>query len=352
VRPWILCILLLSASSAGAEDDASLRSPPRFHVGGFVDVEVHTSSDNAREGLDLAELDLFSTAQFSNAWSGLVETVAQRGWKRDPNDRHAFELNLERLYATYSTSDALRLEIGQTHTGIVRWNEREHRSRILQTPIDVPAIARRPEDDGAWPLRFVGIWISSQAGGPLGLTWEAGAGAGPGSARDKIPIFNQDRSPAGFLSMTLAPSSVPGFDFGMTAYAQHLPARPDPLRERDLTLSANYVNSGTEIRAEWARMSHHSTRQPTTYLTTGYYVLFSKRLTGSAERARPYIMVDHLAVARGEQYLQESTNESAWAAGVRYDLTPRFSIKGEYRSQRAPDGDREMLLGVQFGLSF
>ncbi len=316
-------------------------------------MELHTSSDNVREGLDLAELDLYSTAQFSNAWSGLVEAVAQRGWtKRDPTDHHALELNLERLYASYSTSDVLRLEIGQTHTGIVRWNEREHRSRILQTPIDVPAIARRPQDDGAWPLRFVGVWVSGQSRGPLGLTWEAGAGAGPGSARDVIPIFSRNRSPAGFASVTVAPAAAPGFDFGMAVYAQHLPAQPDPLRERDLTLSANYVNSGTEIRGEWARMNHRSTRKPITYRTSGYYALLSKRLTGAAERARPYIMLDHLTVAPGEQYLQEATNESAWAAGVRYDVTRRFSVKGEYRSQRAPDGDREMLLGVQFGLSF
>jgi hypothetical protein len=257
------------------------------------------------------------------------------------------------MYASYSTSDALKLEIGQTHTGIIRWNEREHRSRILQTPIDVPAIARRPEDNGAWPLHFVGLWASGRVSGSLGLTWEAGAGAGPGAKRKVIPIFNRDRSMAAFVSMTSSPDAVPGLDFGMAVYAQHIPASPDPLRERDISLSVNYVNSGTEFRAEWARMNHTSTRNENNkYHTSGYYALFSKRLSGRAQRARPYLLVDRLSVAADEHFLREVTDENAWAAGVRYDVTPRFSIKSEYRSQRSAKGDREEILGLQLGFSF
>jgi hypothetical protein len=349
---WIACLILFVASAVAAADPP-LQSPSRFHLGGFADVELHTSSDNVREGLDLAELDLYSTAQLSDAWSGLAEVVAQRGWsKRDRSDHAVGELDLERLYVGYSTSDAFRLEIGQTHTGIVRWNEREHRSRILQTPIDVPAIARRPQDDGAWPLRFIGVWASGRTRGPLGLTWGIGGGAGSGAARDMIPVLNRDRSPAGFLSLSSSPAAVRGLEVGVAVYAQHIPAKPDALRERDVTFSANYVNSGTEIRVEWARMDHSLTRQAGTYRSTGYYALFSKRLSGALERARPYLLLDRLSLAAGEPYLSEATAENAWAAGMRYDISRRFSIKGEYRSQRAPEGDREALLGLQFGLSF
>jgi hypothetical protein len=354
-RRWIAAIAaaiaVIFAQPVRAEDPPRLASPRPFHIGGFADLELHTSSDSVREGLDLVELDLFANAQLSESWSGLIELVAQRGWKRDPSDPRRFEFDIERAYVGYSTSDAFHLEIGQTHTGIVRWNEREHRSRILQTPIDVPAIARLPQDDGAWPLRFFGVWASGQTRGPLGLTWSAGAGAGPGQTRDVISVFTPDRSPAGFVSLSSSPAAVPGLEIAVAGYAQHIPAKPDALRERDLTFSVNYVNSGTEIRAEWARMNHTSTRTSARYHAVGYYALFSKRLSGRAQRVRPYLMLDRLSVDPRELYLKDARDENAWAAGARYDVTRRFSIKGEYRSQRGPDG-REELLGIQFGFAF
>ena len=325
-----------------------------FRIGGFADLEVHTSSDNVREGIDLAELDLYATAHLTDRWSALAEGVAQRNWqKKDPAEEPSrIELDLERMYIGYSVSNAFRLEVGQTHTGIVGWNEREHRSRFLQTPIDVPAIARRPKDDGAWPLRFVGVWMSGQSAGPLGVGYSAGIGAGSGRTRDAVPLLSSDRSPALTVSVSIAPDALPGLELAASAYTQRIRAAPDPLRERDVTLSLNYVNSGTEIRAEWARMNHRATSTGVVYRTTGYYALFSKRLSGRAEHLRPYFLIDRLRVPQDEVYLQSVTEENAWAAGMRYDFSGRFSVKGEYRSQRARAGDREDLLGLQIGFSF
>ena len=321
---------------------------PKFHAGGFADLELHTTSENEREGLDLAEVDLFSTLQISNAWSALGEAVLRRSWRdRDEN----FDADMERLYVEYSTSDALRLEIGETQTGIIRWNEREHRSRFLQTPIDLPAIARRPQDDGAWPLRFAGIWATGRLPGPLGISWGGGAGAGPGRVRDSTPL-SKDRSPATLFSLASSPDSLPGLEIAAAAYLGRVDLGPGHLNERDVTLSINYVASGNELRAEWARMNHRITSAPNPYRTTGYYALVSRRLTGRAERFRPYFLLDRLTIARGETYLAAATDENAWAAGVRWDVTQRFTVKGEYRSQRAIDGDRETVAGIQLGFSF
>ena len=345
-RAILLSALLLLAAAARGQELPAARP---FHVGGFADVELHTTSENEREGLDLAELDIFSTLQLSNAWSALGEAVVLRSW-RDRDER--FDVDLERLYVEYSTTDALRLEIGETQTGIIRWNEREHRSRFLQTPIDLPAIARRPQDDGAWPLRFAGVFASGRLPGPLGVSWGAGAGAGPGRVRDSTPLFNSGRSPATLLSLSMAPDAAPGLELAAAAYVGSVRLNPGHIREHDVTLSISYVASGNEVRAEWARMNHRLSSAPATFRTTGYYVLFSRRLSGPAERFRPYVLLDRLTVARGEAYLTDATDENAWAAGVRYDVTQRFSVKGEYRSQRAINGDRENVVGVQLGLSF
>jgi hypothetical protein len=350
---WIVVVIAVTPPLRAQSGSAEPTAHSSIRVGGFADAELHTSSDNAREGLDLAELDLYSSASLSQRWSALAEVVAQRTIHKQTDGEAVFELNLERLYASYSPSDAFTLELGQTHTGIVRWNEREHRSRILQTPIDVPAIARRPQDDGVWPLRFIGGWMSGRLPGSLSLGYGAGVGVGPEeSAREEAAPLNRSRTPAGLLSLSIAPDALGGLELAIAAYAQHIPAQPAALRERDITLSLNYVERGTEVRAEWARMTHEVISRPTVYRNTGYYLLVSKRLAGRAARARPYFLLDRLQIAQGEVLLQKVQPESAWATGIRYDLSPHLSIKGEYRSQRAPDGGRENLLGLQVGLSF
>jgi len=322
-----------------------------LRAGGFVDLELHNSSENDREDLDALQIDLYGSAVLSERWSALAEVVALRSLRGDRRDE-LYEVDLERFFVEYAVSDTFRLEIGQMHNRIIRWNDREHRGRFLQTPIDLPAIARRPQEDGAWPLRFAGLWMSGRLRGPLGVAYGAGVGAGTGHNRAEAPVFGDDHSPALLLSLSMAPDALPGLEAGVAAYAQRLPSRAEPLRERDVTLFANYVNNGTEVRTEWARMNHRGTRTAVLYRTNGYYVLISKRLPGSLERARPYLLVDRLRMPHGETYLGEAEGENAWAAGLRYDLSKRWTVKGEVRSQRARDGDREKLLGMQVGLAF
>ncbi|HEX9161967.1 MAG TPA: hypothetical protein VF980_09710 [Thermoanaerobaculia bacterium] len=332
-------------------DGATSQSLPIFHVGGFGDIEAHTHSSSRREDLNAAELDVFATLQLSNSWSALADAVALKSWNTRADEK-SVEIELERLYVEYSTSDAFRLELGETETGIVRWSAREHRSRFLQTPVDVPAIARRPAEDGAWPLRFIGARGSGRMSGPLGLTWAAGAGVGPGPVREAVPVFGGGRSPAALLLLSSSPESIPGFDTGAAVYAQEVHSRPDRIRERDVTLWVNYVSHGDEMRIEWARMNHSLTSNPAMFVTTGYYALLSKRLSGRAEHARPYVLLDRLRVARGESYLGEAADENAWAAGLRYDVTQRFNVKTELRSQRSVAGHRESVLGLELGTSF
>lgn len=345
--PLLLTAILFAVALDVRGQDVPAKPLSRFHVGGFADIEWHTSSESTREGLDLAELDVFSSLQLSQAWSGFGEGVLRGSWS---HSEKAVEADLERLYAEYSTSDALRIEIGETSTGVVHWNEREHRSRFLQTPIDVPAIARRPKDDGAWPLHFAGLVASGRLSGPWGVGWAAGVGAGPGRIRDTTPLTAKDRSPASLISLTTSPDRIPGLELAASAYAGHVRTDAGRMRENDVSFAVNYATRGNEIRGEWSRMNHHFGGR--TYRSTGYYALFSKRLSGVAERIRPYLMFDRATIAKGEAYLADATDENAWSAGVRYDVTPHFTIKGEYRSDRAVTGDRENVIGIQFGLSF
>ncbi|HVT02557.1 MAG TPA: hypothetical protein VHL58_04175, partial [Thermoanaerobaculia bacterium] len=329
---------LFAVSGLMAQSVPATESPkyPSFRIGGFAGLELHTSSDNRREGLDLVEIDLYPTAQFSDRWSALAEVVALRDLRPSTTEtgrRPLLELDLERLFVAYEPTDLLRIEVGETHTGIVRWNEREHRSRLLQTPIDVPAIARPPQDDGAWPLRFVGLWLSGRSKGPLGFRYGLALGNGSGTVRDSIPIFGRDRSTAGLLSLSIEPARWHGLELAVAGYAQRIPTA-EPLHERDVTFSTSYVNRGTEVRTEWAQMLHTAVHSRKRYRSTGYYVLASQRLGGRLARLRPYVLIDRLSLAPGEAYLRDARDENAWAGGLRYDLTGHFTLKTEFRSQR------------------
>src|SRR5476649_941596 len=109
---WIVIATAVNTPLRAQSDPAEPVAHPSIRVGGFADVELHTSSDNVREGLDLAELDLYSSASLSQRWSALAEVVAQRTIHRRETDGEAvFELDLERLYVSYSPSDAFTLEL-------------------------------------------------------------------------------------------------------------------------------------------------------------------------------------------------------------------------------------------------
>jgi hypothetical protein len=340
----------LSAATEPAAPHPPAEPPPYpiFRLGGFGDLEFHSSSEDRPGGLDVAEIDLYSTAQLTDRLSALVEVLA----RRDHRDRLVTEVDLERLFVAYAPSDFVCIEAGQTHTGIVQWNDREHRSRLLQTPIDVPAIARPPQDDGAWPLRFVGVWVSGRVEGPLGLKYGVAAGYGSGKRRDEIPVVSGDRSPAGLLSLSIAPPRWHGLELGIARYVQRIPATAEPLRERDLTLSLSYVNRGAEVRAEYARMMHVGIHSGRRFRSVGYYVLLSQRLNGRLSPLRPYFLFDRLDLARGEEYLRESRNEDAVAGGMRWDITSHFTLKAEGRSQRGKKRDHDLIVGLQLGVSF
>lgn len=360
--PWrarLLCtvwlsIFLPSAGQAAVAETSSVDPLTRairdfISVGGFADINL-TSSDRTTDQLRAGEIDLYATAHFSENWSAQIETIAVKD-----NQVHQTlpEPQLERLYLAYSPSDALRVEVGKIHTGIVQWNEREHRTRFLQTPIDVPAIARREERNGAWPLHFIGLWISGRSNNRLGFSYGIGAGDGRGDDRTDTGSFSQRRPVrAKLLTIGVAPERLRGWSFAMAGYLDTIPTPAEPLRERDLTLSTSYVRGNAEMRAEWSGMRHEARNTGLVYRSRGWYLLLSDRLSGRWRSIRPYVLIDELAVDGREQYLRGAGDEHAVAAGLRWDPVQWFTWKADFRTQNFPTDGRERLLRVQVAFAF
>lgn len=343
-------VLLLSSAPLLAQD------APGIRFGGFADVTFDHSTRTHHNAFAAGELDLYASAVLSNDWSALAEGFVQHAGRAEDVDQEPtkrVEVDLERLYVQYSPTDRLRLELGQIHTGIIEWNEREHRSRFLQTSIDVPAIATREEQGGAWPLHFVGLWVSGRLGGPLGVEYGAGLGEARGRSRDEIqPLLDEKSSTSHLVSLSIAPDALAGWQLGATDYGGNIPAPEGTMREADVTLFTSYVRGGAEFRGEWAQMHHRRVTDDRRFETRGWYVLASWRAPGKWKPFRPYILFDRLNVADGEPYLSEVHDQKAWAAGVRWDARNWLAVKSDFRSQLSPNGQHEHLVRLQFAVSF
>lgn len=352
----IFVLALLAPAVAGAQSDPPDSAPRRFIFGGFGNLVVAHSEKRNREVFETGELDLYGIWRLSTNWSILGEGFIQHaGPSKDidlePTKR--VEFNIERLHASYSSSDRFRLEVGEVHTGIIRWNEREHRGRFLQTPIDVPSIANRQEQGGAWPLHFFGGWASGRLPGPAGFQYGVGIGEARGEHRDDIePPLGHRTTPSMLLSLSASPVAVPGLDAGVAEYAGDIPAPDGTLRERDTTLFASYVRGGLELRSEWAEMIHRPLSGGQQFISRGWYVLASFRAHGRLQSLRPYFILDRLNVAPGEEYLDGVFDQRAWALGIRWDARSWLALKADAGNHLTPDGVRERLIRAAVTFAF
>ena len=341
----------------GRSDDVPAATDrfPAFRLGAFADLVWSHPTGPGGKDRAAGEVDLYASSRLANNWSALGEVLIRHTGSVDNIDLSAntWELNLERLYVTYNPSDQLRVEIGQIHTGIIQWNEREHRSQFLQTPIDVPAIARRESQRGAWPLHFDGAWVSGRVPGSLGAEYGVGFGAARGSERDNIqPLFRHGISPAALFLVSVAPDALTGFEAGTSGYVGHIRAPGITLRELDATVFSSFVRGGIEFRGEWARMVHSQVGGPAEFVTRGWYVLGSFRPRGRWKPFRPYVLIDSLHVAQGEQYLADVREQDGWSAGLRWDLSSRLAIKTEFRSQALGAESHRHFIRTEFALAF
>jgi len=354
---------LTFATVGRADDDAPPPSAthfPAFRLGAFADVVLDHPAEAGKVEYESGEIDLYASSQVTSDWSVLGEVLVQHAGKAENIDlvrKSRFQTNLERLYVAYNPSDRLRLEIGQIHTGIVQWNEREHRSRFLQTPIDVPSIANREVQGGAWPLHFSGAWASGRVPGELGAAYGVGLGAARGSERDDVqPIVRHGLSPAGLFMISMAPDALTGFEAGAAGYVGRIRAVGQTMQELDATIYSSFVRGGIELRGEWARMDHTPIVKPISgpaeYVTRGWYLLASWRPRGRLEAFRPYFLLDHLHVAPGEQYLSDVHNQNAWSSGVRWDVSPKLAVKGDFRTQKLAAPNHQGLFRVEVSISF
>jgi len=346
------CGALLAILAGAGVASAQGESYPTFRLAGFADATASYSTHSHATDFDFGELDPYAEARFSEAWSGLAEALFQRVERGSSVDRpghNVIDVDLERLYLAYSRSDSFRLQVGEVNSGIIGWNEREQVPRFLQTPIDVPSIARRVEQGGAWPLHLIGAFASGTAPGSAGLHWGVGIGEGRGTTRDDTSLTGPT-SAAGLLSVAAAPDGVPGWTIGAAAFADRIPAPEGTYDEFDQTLSTSYLRGPLEIRGEWSRMEHRLSGKA--HVSRGWYGLVSWRLPDRLRTLRPYFLIDRLHIADDEPYLAGIGDQRAWAAGLRWDTTAHLVLKVDFQSQTAGEPGQERRIRLEVAVAF
>ena len=343
---WLVAALAAAGSLQAQMDPLASLNSHEIHFGVFGDLNYAFNATHDRpRGFSTGALDLYTTIRLSEQWSGLTELVLE-------NDHNELKTDLERFQLTWSKSDALRLTAGRVHNPIVRWNVLQHHGAFMQTTIDKPAISRWEDQPGLWPAHFVGLMSAGSIAGPLGFHYDAGVGNGRGSKLDEVQVSGDRNTSTALLGgFGFAPGAVDGLDMTVSAYRDTItPAAGSRLSERDLTLSTSYLHGSDEIRAEWAEMRHKPDSRAT-YRTTGWYVLLSRSLPGSASGIRPYLLIDRLNPAVGEAFLEGAVRERSWAAGLRFDSSSHVAIKIDFRNENA-GGVRDHVVRTQLAFSF
>lgn len=348
-RPPIFVFAALSAALFAAEGGG--QSYPAFRGGVFADANLSYSLVSHASELEFGEIDPYGEIRFSETWSAIGELLFQRierGSSADRPGRKSVELDIERLFAAYAPSDAFKIQVGEINSGIIQWNS-EQLPRFVQTPIDVPSIARRQEQGGAWPLHLLGAWLSGRAAGSAGLLYGIGAGVGRGPHRDDTSFPGTD-SGAGLAALSVSPAWAPGWTIGAAVLVDRIPAREGTYDELARTVSTSYLRGPLEVRAEWSRMDHRLSGVD--HVTTGWYALVSYRLPGGLRALRPYVLVDQLDVANEEPYLSDILDQRSWSAGVRWDVAAHLVLKGDFQSQRARESQEERRIRLQVAVAF
>jgi len=355
---WILCGALLAGGAARAEDppreiaegmpsDPLMLGKTPFTIQGFGDVNYMTQNpDSGHSSFVDGSFELFVSSRLSDHWTVLAELIFEP-------EGNQLAIDLERFQLTYELSDAFRVAAGRVHSPILRWTVTNHHGLFMQTPIANPIIARWEDDEGLWPLHFVGLFASGRIPGALGASYAAGVGNGRGEIRDEVQVgFDANGSKAWVASLGLAPDALPGFSAFASAYFDGIPAPSGEISERDLTFSLSYIRGPVELRGEWSNLHHTPKGSSTSFDTRGWYVLASYRLPAPVSRLRPYVLAEALNAAEGETYLDGVPDEKAVAVGLRYDLNRWLALKGDVRFQKVGDGPREGVVRFQLAANF
>lgn len=262
------------------------------------------------------------------------------------------EVSLERMHLGYEATPTTTLWLGRFHSLAGYWNSQFHHSEYLQPSIHRPAVAEFDEHGGILPSHFVGGELSTLILNDAStLRLEFGAGKGARQAEEGIKSAELYRwsGVGNTLGARLSYSPQAGEPgvFGIFASHNNLPAEGNPaasVRQQVSGVFAHVEQGQIRVLGELYRIHNRSEATGSGSFITGYahaeylfeagWTLYG-RLEHTWNDDEPYLSDFHHFERRRR------------LLGLRFDVTPRQSIKAEYTR-----ADFKTVTSNQYGLQW
>ena len=351
--------------SEHAEDERMDVSKTLLRIRGYGDVNLHGDNYHPaglpgdKTAFTLGQLNLFVTSDISDKFKFLSEIVFEAGpdniYGVTRGNENTFGVDVERYLLTFSENEYFNLSAGRYHTAIGYYNTAFHHSTWLQTTTGRPLLFAFEDQGGILPIHNVGVEAyGSVPSGSLGLHYvaEVGNGRESRSAMFDEPVQNvvdDSNGKAVNFELFARPTTIPGLQFGFSAYRDRLVPGNLPVSVGETILAAHAVYSTPNF--EWlneALVVRHTPEGGHTYATPGWYSQISKRF-GSY---RPYFRYQYINASPSEPIFPDIGLRAGPSAGLRYDASESVALKLQYdytslRNQSAVQG-----LQAQVGFTF
>ncbi len=293
---------------------------------GHIEYVVRPDTGEWSQYFSLGEQDLFMTARITDKLSFLGETVV----KFSVMSATSFLPSIERAQLKYDYYRNHSVLIGKMHTPVNYWNDVYHHGRLF-----FPSIDRPTSFSYFVPLHTLGVRLSGQNLGPLGLGYDIVVGNGMSStdfmkvspnmsflAAAHIKPFDGAQVTLSYYRDRITDSQV-GVHVG---HSHSGSGYKGTVHFQLISLSAAYFGERFEVLNE-AGININTTDSTGTVQNYSNYTYVGYRVK---EKFIPYLMSDLMVIDRQEMH---SPRTQLWQAGLglRYELSHLFNVKLELR---------------------
>ncbi len=244
----------------------------------------------------------------------------------------SFDFSVERLFVRYDFSDNFKLSAGRYHTPLGYWNSAFHHGSWLQTTISRPETVKFGSN--VVPIHFVGALLEGNIGDS-----DFGYKVGFGNGRsDKInapgDVGDSNNSRAWMIAGHYRPPGRLGLHAGFSLYVDEIDREFEPgIDEQLFSAYLALEREAPEVVVEYTYANHESSLSDGN--VSSIYGQVAYRLTGSADKFKPYIRAERLDVDDDDPLLgMLDLDYEGLIAGTRWDFSPSAVLKVEVRHEK------------------
>ncbi|MDX8385639.1 MAG: hypothetical protein R8M11_03870 [Gallionella sp.] len=330
-RLFILLALLIFSIAFTPTTHAQGTDGTPLH--GFADVgfSMHSPESTDPKGFNVGSLDFYLTPQFNDNVKGLIEII----FETTPEGEIATDL--ERMQMGYTFSDAATVWAGRFHTPYGYWNTGFHHGAQMQTSVVRPRFLDFEDKGGILPAHMVGMLGTGKVRvGEGKLTYDIFAGNGPQVVDGTLSINaagDDNRKAMTGLNIGYEASGIlDGLRLAVHALRGEVTDNAVAPNNTEINMSGGaimYFENDWEFLSELYIFNNTDISGATgKNRSTTSYAQIGKTFSNWT----PFIRKEVVVLSQSDNYFTAQANGQSYnreAAGFKYDLNPKASIKLE-----------------------